>query len=95
MAEVRKQTLNALTDRSGIDSHPIDRLLWLVAKRKPRLRLLWSEQQHLRAADGNKKGLLTEPLSSCADQDLDQSLKRPRTPTRVLPPRLSLPKLRG
>ena len=74
-----------LIDRSNVDSRHLKRL-WLIGKGKQRPTL---------AAGGNEKGLLTEPLSSCADQDLDQSLKRPRTPTRELPPRLSLPKLRG
>jgi len=43
-----------------------------------------------------KKGVSREtPLSISTDRVSDQSLKRPRTPTRLPPPRFSLPELRG
>jgi hypothetical protein len=46
------------------------------------------------AAPTIKKGVSREtPLSTAADCASDQSLKRPRTPTRLPPPRFSLPPL--
>lgn len=42
-----------------------------------------------------KRGFHVKPPLDADDGARDQSLKRPRTPTRLLPPRLSLPKLRG
>ena len=43
-----------------------------------------------------KRGVSREtPLSTAGDRLRDQSLKRPRTPTRLPPPRFSLPPLRG